>query len=462
MMSRVKGKERESRAWAALSLFLPQSLLLHFNPTRKHDGVKEVVALEGSCMDARKLVRRVERDPWNRLNSILEDADWVASFCDTSAANLPVIANLRCGAWYVVPPGNGSCYFKSTDGHTLQWHFSLKRYNLDLLNTIQEQGGCVIVDSTRRGKSFPDALSKTVPIWCAVLNAASLKRYGRPAVTPLVLPEHVVSPSEEQQIASKLDHWTDLLLSSELPVPSLEKPLRPLFVSHSHQDEAVTHVGSRSEWDYYPVVLVSASQMVPTPGLDPLHSPVVKSRLNLSKETEALRMQSQYIYVQGSGDDEDMWSYKLTPAMFWKPANLQLILSQGGGGEKLEAILKLIVEQSKLKPLKLDLAQDTRVGEFPIFLGTRSRDHVFSIGERDKYQLIIQADSEKRPEEESEARDQKCSILRLGIPSGKRGIHAFRKALSMVIVSRFTRRSSIVLVSSAVLILADCRSRCAT
>jgi len=43
-----------------------------------------------------------------------------------------------------------------------------RRYRLD--------GGtddrAVLVDSTRRGKRVPDALSKTVPIWCAVINRA--------------------------------------------------------------------------------------------------------------------------------------------------------------------------------------------------------------------------------------------------------------------------------------------------
>jgi tRNA A64-2'-O-ribosylphosphate transferase len=38
------------------------------------------------------------------------------------------------------------------------------------LCTIVENGGAVLVDSTRRGKRMPDALSKTVPIWCAVWN----------------------------------------------------------------------------------------------------------------------------------------------------------------------------------------------------------------------------------------------------------------------------------------------------
>jgi tRNA A64-2'-O-ribosylphosphate transferase len=33
-----------------------------------------------------------------------------------------------------------------------------------------DNGSAMLVDSTRRGKRIPDALSKTVPIWCAVIN----------------------------------------------------------------------------------------------------------------------------------------------------------------------------------------------------------------------------------------------------------------------------------------------------
>jgi tRNA A64-2'-O-ribosylphosphate transferase len=79
-------------------------------------------------------------------------------------------------------------YFKSTDGHFGKWAFNLRRANLHLLDAIIQCGGCVLktifieylitplriilVDSTRSGKRFPDALSKTVPIWCAVINLA--------------------------------------------------------------------------------------------------------------------------------------------------------------------------------------------------------------------------------------------------------------------------------------------------
>jgi hypothetical protein len=95
-----------------------------------------------------------------------------------------MIANERCGRWYISSGRyHSSAYFKSTDGHYGNWSFSTRRLNLDLLKTIVKHGGylvlmteinlrAILVDSTRRGKRMPDALSKTVPIWCAVLNRA--------------------------------------------------------------------------------------------------------------------------------------------------------------------------------------------------------------------------------------------------------------------------------------------------
>lgn len=384
-------------------------------------------------MDDRKLVKKAERDPWNRLNSILEDADWVASFCKSRAADLPIIPNLRCGLWYVSHASSGA-YFKSTDGHTLDWTFSLKRYNLDLLNTIQEHDGCVLVDSTRRGKSMPDAFSKTIPIWCAVLNAASQRRHGQPASTTIHLPDTVVSPSEQEQIVGKIDQWVETLLSSELFIPILRKPLRPVFVTRSAQEEGVKHLKNRMGLEYYPIVLISASQMVPTPGLDPLHSPITKSSLNLTKETEALRRQSRYVYVQGSGDDEEMWSFHLTPSLFWEPANLHRILGIGEGGQELENTLKVIVEESKMKSIGDVGTIDFQLGNFGIFLGTRASNYIFTQSEKDLYSLIIQADAKSIQQDKVEAKTS-CTIFRLDFSSGKRGLSAFRLSIPKVIVS---------------------------
>lgn len=76
----------------------------------------------------------------NRLRSIEADAlfvQQVAQYYD-----LPLVANERCGSWYIPPEKNGgSAYFKSTDGHAGQWDFSQRRLNLQLLSIAREHGG---------------------------------------------------------------------------------------------------------------------------------------------------------------------------------------------------------------------------------------------------------------------------------------------------------------------------------
>jgi tRNA A64-2'-O-ribosylphosphate transferase len=103
----------------------------------------------------------------NRLRSIVDDSEFVLSVAD--AYKLPLVANERCGSWYIpLERKRGSAYFKSTDGHTGQWSFSSRRLNLQLLDLVAEHHGyqwcqlvwsyiltigrCIIVDSTRRGK----------------------------------------------------------------------------------------------------------------------------------------------------------------------------------------------------------------------------------------------------------------------------------------------------------------------
>ena len=76
----------------------------------------------------------------NRINSIVQDASFVEKVA--SAYRLPVIANERCGSWYISPTLKaGSACFKSTDGHHGQWSFSLRRLNLHILDIIGQGGG---------------------------------------------------------------------------------------------------------------------------------------------------------------------------------------------------------------------------------------------------------------------------------------------------------------------------------
>ena len=66
---------------------------------------------------------------------------------------------------------------------------------------------------------MPDALSKTVPIWCAVLNRAVAQAYpeetaSREWDTELYCPPGAVSEQERSQIKEKLDKWAEDLVVS--------------------------------------------------------------------------------------------------------------------------------------------------------------------------------------------------------------------------------------------------------
>ena len=108
----------------------------------------------------RGLKKQMRQDRISRLRSIDLDAHFV-SHTHHRLGSPPTFANLRCGAWYV-PPSicDGTCYFKSTDGHTGNWGFSLSRLNLQVALAAAASGRVMVVDSTRSGKRYPDALSK--------------------------------------------------------------------------------------------------------------------------------------------------------------------------------------------------------------------------------------------------------------------------------------------------------------
>jgi tRNA A64-2'-O-ribosylphosphate transferase len=76
----------------------------------------------------------------NRLNSIIQDAEFVCAVAD--AYSLPLVANERCGSWYIPPCRKAeSAYFKSTDGHTGEWSFSLRRLNTQVLDVVGKSDG---------------------------------------------------------------------------------------------------------------------------------------------------------------------------------------------------------------------------------------------------------------------------------------------------------------------------------
>lgn len=155
---------------------------------------------------------------------------------------------------------------------------------------------------------MPDALSKTVPIWCSVINRAIKANFekGEDWDIALYTPPAVVSSQENRQIEAQMHQWATRLcvrqLQSSQPevscsslavsiaqessytLPDLQHPLRPLWVTPA--SSSLPLLDYRGDRPFFPVICVSASRQIHE-GLE--------------------RRQHGFSYVQGSGDDHELW-----------------------------------------------------------------------------------------------------------------------------------------------------------
>jgi tRNA A64-2'-O-ribosylphosphate transferase len=253
----------------------------------------------------------------NRLNSITSDSEFVTSVAE--AYGLPLVANERCGSWYIpLDKKEEGVYFKSTDGHMNEWSFNMRRLNYQLLDVVGKSGGCIVVDSTRRGKSMPDALSKTIPIWCSVMNRALFPDHA--AAHDLHTSPQAVSASEHAQIEKRLGRFVQEFLDICKPDISnlrskLQKPLRPIWVTQgSSLPEAPP-----SFTDFHAIVLCTASRRV--------HGGEV----------------SEGGYIQGAADDHEAWSHGLTPTVFWSNKDMLLNTNE----DDLPKLIRKLVSEEK-------------------------------------------------------------------------------------------------------------------
>ncbi|KAJ9478194.1 tRNA A64-2'-O-ribosylphosphate transferase [Pseudozyma hubeiensis] len=395
-------------------------------------------------------IKRESRHIYNKLHSISHDSAFVHRI-RALFPSLLLTANLRCGAWYTDPTITSAVsYFKSTDGHTHQWGFSLKRSNLHLVPLIVDAGGAIIVDSTRRGKSIPDALSKTIPIWCAVLNEASKRRYGGPRECEegftLETPKWIIPPTEHDQIAARIDGFVELLLDSDLEVPKLDRPLKPVFVTP--QTDLDTIQGS-DRMGCTPIVLVSASRFV---------SDSADIQIDTKEDLESAGR--DFVYVQGAGDDHENWARGLTPDVFWKH-RAQLLHCENA---QLEVLVDSIVAEESFSasgegghwftpltiPERVDEqhspadastnGEDFEVGSTGVFIGSRTPEYTFSTAEKEQYALILHFTRHSKPVESKEAElseslsavrlttepKPKPKVLQLHMSPSKKGLSAIR------------------------------------
>ncbi|KAL9613289.1 MAG: hypothetical protein Q9167_002156 [Letrouitia subvulpina] len=328
----------------------------------------------------------------NRLKSIDHDSQFVEHIANTY--RLPIIANERCGSWYIPPRIKaGSAYFKSTDGHHGQWGFSMRRLNLQVLEIVGRDGG---------GKSTPDALSKTVPIWCTVFNNLLFadKKEARPR---LFTADNFVGASEHSRIEERLDLFTQEAMNLRLDLPrlrsQLKKPLRPFWVT---PDSLLPEIHSTAI-DYHPVICCTVSHRV------------------LGAEG------SENGYIQGAGDDSEGWSHGLTPSVFWKN-RLQLLSTLE---EDLPGLISKLVKQEEIR-------SGLMVSDNAVLIKPTSSTYIGSLSAVSKYRsfdaIVICSEiaSHEISRDTSTALNEATPILRLKCPGGKLGSRALRRQLHLL------------------------------
>jgi len=308
--------------------------------------------------------------------------------------NLPLIANERCGSWYIDPSDKaGSAYFKSTDGHHGQWDFSLRRLNLQLIPVLGNSGGAVVVDSTRRGKNLPDSFSKTVPIWVAVMNRTLFPELV--STHPL---QHPPAPddlglSEVSQIEARLDGFVQSFTQLGLDIHTLRTQLKyPIQITWEingrsridfEEEEEEHDSGAQSipkDRQFNRIVLCSASQRV--------------------RGAEA----SEGGYIQGAGDDSEAWSHGLTAQTFWKHRE-ELMQSPE---DELELLIETLLERDRQDASNhVEVVRVLPASQLYIAAG-------FSCN-TDKYTLIVNCQNDQQiPTINPRIIDLKCRSMKLG------------------------------------------------
>lgn len=198
---------------------------------------------------------------------------------------------------------------------------------------------------------WQDALTKTVPIWAAVLNGAAARLRSEPSWAQGVHLPPWISGNEANEIEKRLEGWVDALLemgADLAPLSMLAKPLRCVWVSQDaqeDQDEDWEDIADRKDaLDFTPVVLISAS--LPNARrrrrltLDPeeFEEEAFDGKVDLKRPIDVM-----YDYVPGAGDDEESWAKGLTPELMWRHLGDLL----GAGPEGVGDIVARIVKEGR-------------------------------------------------------------------------------------------------------------------
>lgn len=314
----------------------------------------------------------------NRLRSVVQDADFIEALhrslsqkdvtAERAPPSWPLIPNERSGSWPLDPTLKTasqaaylsstdtaahkqpvSAYFKSTDGHISQWMFNTRRLNLPVLGMLGRASacecGCILIDTTRRGKSYPDALRRTVPVWCAVWNRALFPELQDSGICDFQ--GFRLDAGEISQIEARIPTFVKNLKVLGLDLKDLRAkvlhPIRCVWISQpadkrawsSCVDELRAEIEAERRYWQEKATVENINILV---------------CCSASRQVLGAEM-SDDNYIQGAGDDTEHWSHGLTAKMFWENKNRLLDATKDAGENDMEELVRHIVAESKAKSL---------------------------------------------------------------------------------------------------------------
>lgn len=268
---------------------------------------------------------------------------------------------------------------------------------------------------------MPDALSKTVPIWSAVLNRALF-----PSATeyhPVRLPPDYLGASEEAQIENRIEGFVHSLKVRICDInvtwanqcttpPSLSG--QKWLILDNHQSLKLDLDNLREQLGK-PIQIAWANRTYFHPAdLQRSDEYNLLVLCSASRRVHGAEM-SEGGYIQGAGDDSEAWAHGLTPPVFW--AN-QAVLKTTPEDELPELIDRLVAEHKLL-----DVAQDATLisPTRNLYIGSGA-----GVDAGGPYDLIIDCNGS------AAAVDGNAKRLNLGCDSGKLGSRDLRKCLEKV------------------------------
>lgn len=326
--------------------------------------------------DILRALHRHETSLRARLQSIEADTEAVLTLYTKLQTSLPLFANARAGSWYVPPKLNGLrthiASFKSADGHFGTWALSLRRPNLHVFRTALQSQGIVIFDATRAGKRFPDALTRTLPIWCAAMSlladlvSCTCESFCKRCIHIALCLPPAVPPSERDRIVALLPVWLDAWRPARERIRAIaaefdgeHRRIAPLWLTPG-RPVWENGLPSAEELSFIPIVCVSVSPPLESGRKECAGRDTEKVVAGVRFPVRAM----SYPHVQGAGDDEESWAEGLTPALFWEMRHR--ILDGMSDDVETEHIVRAIVAEAA--PATLSRGDDDAIARTGITL----------------------------------------------------------------------------------------------